>query len=341
MSLQMSTYNSQQEQEKDTAASGSSFVFVPVSGQEASQGRGPANYLVRAHIARLRYSSTPQPLQQQPSNDCEVLHTENNTQQNGPRKELHVKEQPNTSKKRRRRANQVARDGLVSMATGHAGKPIVPDIPRLPAARRAGADRQDPFWTYPVEYEPYLPAIFAHYIENVAVEMNELDIGDQKGLLRRRFFPLAMEAPSTMYATLLMAASHYCAVSPPQATGQIDLLFLKTRALQEINKAMRHPDPCHALSDPVIAAVVKMAACEAVFGDPAVYKAHMKGLSLMIGKRGGLHNLGLDGFLERLVVWIDLNAAFIHQSNRTFGNDAFPTSADVDGPHPFHFTGMK
>lgn len=313
---------------------------MPVSGQEASQGRGPANHLVRAHVARLRYASTPRTPEQQNSDECEVTLAENSHPQGGARRSLSSKEQPNTSKKRRT-ANQAAQDDIVRAVTRQRRTATLPDIPRIPAAKRAGAERQDPFWTYPVEYEPYLPAIFAHYIENVAVEMEELDVGEQKGLLRRRYFPLAMDAPSTMYATLLMAASHYCAVSPPQAKGQIDLLCLKSRALHEINKAMRHPDPCYALSDGVIAAVMKMAAYEAVFGDPAVYKAHMKGLSLMIDKRGGLHNLGLGGFLERLVVWIDLNAAHLHQSNRTFGNDAFPTSAEFDGPHPFHFTGMK
>lgn len=336
----MSTNDSQQKENKSEVASAGSFVFVPVSGKEASQGRGPASHLVRAHIARSRYASIPQKSQQQSFDDRAVPPADSSTHQGGTRKNLPAKEQPNTSKKRGR-ANQAAHNGVVTAAIRQRGNAPVPDIPRIPAANRAGAERQDPFWTYPVQYEPYLPVIFAHYIENVAVEMKELDIGEQKGLLRRRYFPLAMEAPSTMYATLLMAASHYRAVSPLQATRQIDLLCIKSRALHEINKAMRHPDPCHALSDAVIAAVMKMAAYEAVFGDPAVYKAHMKGLSLMIDKRGGLQNLGLNGFLERLVVWVDLNAAFIHQSNRTFGNEAFPTIAEFDSPHPFHFTGIK
>lgn len=42
-----------------------------------------------------------------------------------------------------------------------------------------------------------------------------------------------------------------------------------------------------------------MAAYEAIFGEPTVYAAHMKGLKLMVSKCGGLIALGLDGLLER------------------------------------------
>lgn len=336
----MSTSDSYRPPTKDAANSPAPFVFVPVSGHEASQGRGPANYLVRAHIARWRHAMTPPSSQRLDFNGWEAPTAENNAEEDAADNTPQAKERPNTSKKRQK-ARHIFRDDRVRAVDKHRSAVISPDIPRIPAAKRAGAERQDPFWSYPVDYEPYLPAIFAHYVENVAVEMAELDFDNQKGLLRRRWFPLAMEAPSTMYAVLLMAASHYCAVSPPQKASQIDLLCLKSRALQEINKAMRHADPRHALSDTVIGAVMKMAACEAVFGDPAVYKAHMNGLSLMVSKRGGLGNLGLNGFLERLMVWIDLNAAFLHKYRRTFGNDSFPTSVEIQDPNPYHFTGMK
>jgi len=215
---------------------------------------------------------------------------------------------------------------------------VVLNVPKLPADKRLGAARQDPFWSYPVDYEPYLPAIFAHYIENVAVEIPDLDSPNHKGLLRQRWFPLAMEEPSTMYAVLLMAASHYCAVSP-QSANLIDLLYLKSRALTEINAALR--DPKRATSDAVIGAVMKMAAYEAVFGDSAVFSAHMRGLSLMLKLRGGLGSLGLDGLLERMVVWIDLNASFVCGLSKLYGNEEFPTVVEFEAPDPYHFAGIQ
>ena len=141
-----------------------------------------------------------------------------------------------------------------------------------------------------------------------------------------------------MYAVLLMAASHYCAVSPHSA-NLIDLLYLKSKALTEINIALR--DPKRATSDAIIGAVMKMAAYEAVFGDSAVFSAHMQGLSLMLKMRGGLGTLGLDGLLERMVVWIDLNAAFICGLDKLFGNEEFPTLVEIEKPDPYHFAGIQ
>jgi hypothetical protein len=111
-----------------------------------------------------------------------------------------------------------------------------------------------------------------------------------------------------MYAVLLMAASHFCIMNPSQA-ALIDLLALKARALSEINNALANPK--RAVSDAVIGAVMKMAAYEAVFGDSAVFTAHMKGLQMMLKMRGGLSTLGMNGLLERMVVWIDLNASHL------------------------------
>lgn len=82
-----------------------------------------------------------------------------------------------------------------------------------------------------------------------------------------------MTEAATMYAVLLMAASHYCIVNPSQA-AVIDLLALKARALSEINNALANPD--RAITDAMLGAVAKMAAYEAVFGDSATFAAHMK-----------------------------------------------------------------
>lgn len=324
------------------------FVFVPITGAEASKGRGSAKQIVRAHVTRVQHakSSTlsftqnleswtvnPQVHRPQPSFS--------ESQSQIPRRKAAPKRSgPRRAKTKKAATTDAGADDVEEVVRSQAPEAVavVSKVPRIPAAKRLGAARQDPFWTYPVEYEPYLPAIFAHYIENVAVEIPDLDLPNQKGLLRHRWFPLAMEEPSTMYAVLLMAASHYCAINPHSA-NLIDLLYLKSKALTEINIALR--DPKRATSDAIIGAVMKMAAYEAVFGDSAVFSAHMQGLSLMLKMRGGLGTLGLDGLLERMVVWIDLNAAFICGLGKLFGNEEFPTLVDIERPDPYHFAGIQ
>ncbi|KAF2482383.1 hypothetical protein BDY17DRAFT_324669 [Neohortaea acidophila] len=135
-----------------------------------------------------------------------------------------------------------------------------------------------------------------------------------------------------------MAASHYCIVNPSQAT-LIDLLALKARALSEINTALTNHQG--TITDAMVGAVAKMAAYEAIFGDSEVFAAHMKGLQMMLKLRGGLGTLGLDGLLERMVVWIDLNAAHLTGREVALGGDAFPTRVRFAAPDPFHFAGIS
>ena len=175
-------------------------------------------------------------------------------------------------------------------------------------------------------------------IQNVAVEIPDIDGPNERGLLRRIWFPLAMTEAATMYAVLLMAASHYCIVNPSRA-ALIDLLHLKARALSEINAALA--DPKRAITDSMIGAVMKMAAYEAIFGDSAVFNAHMRGLQMMLKIRGGLSTLGLNGLLERMLVWIDLNAAHLTGMPLMMGGEDLPTLVSFAAPDPYHFAGIS
>lgn len=119
----------------------------------------------------------------------------------------------------------------------------------------------------------------------------------------------------------------------------IDLLALKARALSEINTALATPD--RAITDAMIGAVAKIAAYEALFGTSATFAAHMRGLRMMLKLRGGLSTLGLNGLLERMLVWIDLNAAHLTGMSVTLGDKALPTQVHFAAPDPYHFAGIS
>lgn len=108
-------------------------------------------------------------------------------------------------------------------------------------------------------------------------------------------------------------------------------------AIREINGALE--DPQRATSDQLIAAVAKMASYEALFGDRQIFNTHMTGLLRMVSLRGGLPALGLGGLLERILLWIDSNAAHITGSHIYFDRAAFPSSAVHPRPDPHRFTG--
>ena len=54
-----------------------------------------------------------------------------------------------------------------------------------------------------------------------------------------------------------------------------------------------------------------MASFEAAYGSPETYHIHMTAVANMVRSRGGLSQLGLDGFLARLLLFIDTNSAMI------------------------------
>lgn len=170
----------------------------------------------------------------------------------------------------------------------------------------------------------------------MAVDIPDLDGPDAKGLLRSRFFPFVLTDAAPLHAVMLMAASHYSHVRGPRS-HTIDLLQLRGMAIREINGALE--DPQRATSDQLIAAVAKMASYEALFGDRQIFNTHMTGLLRMVSLRGGLPALGLGGLLERILLWIDSNAAYITGSHIYFDRAAFPSTARHPRPDPTRFAG--
>ena len=173
-------------------------------------------------------------------------------------------------------------------------------------------------------------------LTRIAVNIPELDQAIP-GSLRSNFFPLALTESSTFLAIVLLSSSHYSAVG--STLGASNLLRLKQETLEAINEAMRRDQ--NLISDALIGTVAKMAAYEAMYGDPQTYLAHMAGLKRMIELRGGLSGLGLGGLLRRLILWIDTNAAFLIRVPLQFPGEVFAELQATIEPNPEHFIGRS
>jgi len=313
------------------------FVFVPISHNEASKGRGAAKRIVRAHVTRVQHAKSTtlgNHMHLQSWTVKPYIHREPPAVKRKPRIDSVAERKGSDQLRVVVRKKSSASTGTSTSSSNTDSSPEVElRLPKLPQ----GSTSADPFWTFPVDYRPELSPIFAHYIQNVAVDIPDIDGPNAKGLLRRVWFPLCMTEAATMYAVLLMAASHYCAINPSQA-ALFDLVYLKGRALAAIQAALLKPD--RAVTDALIGAVAKMAAYEAIFGDSQVFAAHMRGLQTMLELRGGLSSLGLNGLLERMVVWINLNASHI-TGLKNDGFLALPTIVSFEAPDPFHFAGIS
>lgn len=159
-----------------------------------------------------------------------------------------------------------------------------------------------------------------------------MNASESQQLLRSRYFSFVLANAAPLHAVLLMATSHYSRLYGSRS-HRINLLQLRGMAIGEINSALA--DERRGTSDQVIAAVAQMAACEALFGDQSVCNTHMQGVTRMVSLRGGLPALGLDGLLERILLWIDANVSHITRSRLYFDQRAFPPSGpDVTHPPP-------
>ena len=150
---------------------------------------------------------------------------------------------------------------------------------------------------------------------------------------------MVMTSPATLYVVLLTAASHYATFHNmlPQREIPPILLHLKQITLSSINAIISAIPRDQAVPDAIIGAVAKMASYEAMFGSPTLFHTHFRALQHMIETRGGLHTLGLDGLLMRMVLWIDINSAFLLNSRTYFApTEPLPGHVAIE-PNPAGF----
>ncbi|KAK4499934.1 hypothetical protein PRZ48_008120 [Zasmidium cellare] len=188
--------------------------------------------------------------------------------------------------------------------------------------------RLNPLEVYHEEWHPYLRPVMDHYINTMSIDLPETDV-TSRGLIRDNFLAIVFSDRASLHATILAAAAHWNKMRPTQ-THRINLLQLRGMAIQEINRSL--VDHGRATSDALIAAVGKMATYELLFGQRDTFHTHMTGLQRMVSLRGGLQALGLDGLMERILLWIDSNAASITQGPLYFPPAAFSSSNGHPAP---------
>jgi len=147
---------------------------------------------------------------------------------------------------------------------------------------------------------------------------------------------------------LLTAAFHYASSVAVIPRAKTSLYYLKHEAITAINRLIASTNKSGGVvvvDDRTVGAVAKMASFEAMFGEREQYHTHMRALVHLVALRGGLEALGLGGLLARIVLWIDLNAAFLLNCPVYF-KPARPLAGHVAlleprGPCPGHFLGAS
>lgn len=120
--------------------------------------------------------------------------------------------------------------------------------------------------------------------------------------LRDRWWPLSMTSPPLFLVEILFAASHSASMGKV-LIGPAQLLQLKGQTIQAINSSLQARS--ESLTPATIGAVISMAGYEILFGDLLTNHVHMIGLQAMVAMRGGVDCLGLEGFVKKMLTWLD------------------------------------
>ncbi|EXJ69339.1 uncharacterized protein A1O5_07375 [Cladophialophora psammophila CBS 110553] len=228
-------------------------------------------------------------------------------------------------------------------AQGEEGLPIPPRRPATASnsllLTTPSGTSMIPASTSPIYYHPLVSVVLDNYLQHLAVAVPELDGDSRSALLQTLWFPMVLSSPIVFQVIVLFSASHYASLRNDLTLAET-ILSLKQCALSGIARALSSDTRGLVVRDEMISAVAKMASYEAIFGEESAYHCHMKAVEMMLKLRGGLTALGLEGFLSRLLVFIDTNSAFLLNTHLHFRGSSFPKLANpFIMPNPSRFVG--
>lgn len=151
-----------------------------------------------------------------------------------------------------------------------------------------------------------------------------LNAGSGKGLLRSSLIPFLVSEPISLQALTVFVAPFYGQARGAQPSHDlIDTLMLRGLALSSINHALAESEPSQILNDHVIVAIAVLGYHEFVVGERLTAKQHLSAVHKMVNMRGGLQTMGLDGLLERLLVWMDLHMSHLDEVKPVYKTNSF------------------
>ncbi|PMD45357.1 hypothetical protein L207DRAFT_562561 [Hyaloscypha variabilis F] len=179
-----------------------------------------------------------------------------------------------------------------------------PPRPQTSVRTILSAGKLDPFRSYPIDaslHEHWL----IYYYTSVCCQAFPKDRETGHSRLLTKFVPMCL-TDKLAFKGLLFAAERH-------SRGMAGLIpHISTRALRLaseictlLNEEISKPNL--VVTDAMIATVINLCGVELQDGGQhSKFICHMSGLEQMVRLRGGLNNLGSDGFLRDLVIWCKL-----------------------------------
>lgn len=131
---------------------------------------------------------------------------------------------------------------------------------------------------------------------------------DPSNAFMKHWVPCCVQDPLLLQIVLFTSA---CFLSETGHIPKTLALLHKGKVYQMLNDQLR--DEAMQITDASILAVAQMVVDSWYWGATADLHAHIRGLKQMITLRGGLHKLGLHGFLAKTIIIHDVVMALAHE----------------------------
>ncbi|KAI1033207.1 hypothetical protein LB503_008571 [Fusarium chuoi] len=167
-----------------------------------------------------------------------------------------------------------------------------------------GSSRLDPFEQLPMKLSVTHHKLLHHWFSAHAAMMFGPSLDGAFSPMRDVWLPLDLSNPASFNALMALSAAH---LSRMQGFSQSEVaLEFKSEAVRIVQLWMQ--DPERAVSDDVLAAILRLLTYERYWGTEAEWIIHHKGLMNLVEARGGIAALSSNWRLELMTFLVSLMA---------------------------------
>lgn len=127
----------------------------------------------------------------------------------------------------------------------------------------------------------------------------------------RYWIPTLVKSPHAFLSTLCIASAHFDAVQ------NLQIESIQTTALRQEVIHLIHQNILNSqtkVDDFNVIALTQLIASEIIAGEETSLNFHEKGVEAMVGSRGGLNQLGVDGRIASTLSWVSLESAVLREA---------------------------
>ncbi|KAH8801378.1 hypothetical protein F5884DRAFT_806433 [Xylogone sp. PMI_703] len=167
----------------------------------------------------------------------------------------------------------------------------------------------------------YYHALIDQHVAFIEFGFDTLDKNHRQTPFKTYWLPACMVHPMLYHASVFVCAASLETLTqtPLSATSYGH----RGKAIQLVNEGLS--DPIQRKSDEIIAAIITLANFECVIGNISALQSHLDGLVQLAKLRGGLHQLGMGGLLNRLIklylIFLDIYAPLYKRVPRSSAKD--------------------